>query len=106
MRAKRAFLLLSGGLDSTWCAFWAKKHFDEVHAVTIEYGQRHVIEVESSLKIAELSKVTSHEVVSLGRVLHGSSPLVSGAEMPTYTHSEDGDILPTFVPMRNLFFLT
>ncbi len=104
----KALVVLSGGQDSTTCLFWAlAQGFDEVHAITFDYNQKHSIEIESARKVAELAGVDSHEVVTLGPILKGTSPLVSGEELEQY---EDG-VLPgglekTFVPMRNQLFAT
>lgn len=105
----KGLVILSGGQDSTTCAAIAKNSFDEVHAITFNYGQRHVTEIESAIKIAEYLKLDSHEIIDLGQgILKGSSPLVSNnpvgqyesvAELPTGTE-------PTFVYGRNILFLT
>jgi len=104
----KALVVLSGGQDSATCAFWAKAQFDKVHAVTFDYGQRHKVEIEAAQKIAELADVESHEIVKLGPILKGTSPLVSDNELEQYKHHS---VLPdglekTFVPMRNQLFLT
>lgn len=104
----RALVILSGGQDSTTCLFFAKKVFTEVHALTFDYGQRHAIEIESAFKVGEMAGVTSHEVIHVGRVLRGSSPLVSSNTIEQYSdmNSLPGGLEKTFVPGRNLLFLT
>lgn len=105
----RALLVLSGGQDSTTCAFWAQSRGYELHAVTFDYGQRHSIELDAAEKIGELVGVLSHEFVVLGKgVLAGTSPLVSNAKLEQYEnhHSLPGGLEKTFVPMRNQLFLT
>ncbi len=105
-----ALVVLSGGQDSTTCLKWAQNRYDEVHAITFDYGQRHAIELESAVKIAQLAGVESHEVVHLPEsILAGTSPLVN-ADSEVEAYSSEADIpkgvAKTFVPVRNQFFLT
>jgi len=105
----KCLVVLSGGQDSTTCLFWAKSKFDEVHAVTFDYGQKHSIELESAKKIAKMAGVASHEVIELGPVLKGTSPLVNSdyevGQYPSHEELPEG-VEPTFVPARNILFLT
>lgn len=105
---KKCLVVLSGGQDSTTCLYWAKERFDEVHAVTFDYGQRHAVEVQSAIRIAKFAGVASHEVVELGPILKGTSPLVSDNKLEQYEdfNSLPGGLEKTFVPMRNQLFLT
>lgn len=106
----KALVVLSGGQDSTTCLFWAKTNFDEVHAITFNYGQRHKIEIESAKMAAKLAGVESHTVLDLpAGILAGTSPLVNKTEtVPEYSSEEEmpEGVAKTFVPMRNQFFLT
>jgi len=107
-----AVVVLSGGQDSTICLFWAINNFDNVHAITFDYGQRHAIEIESALHVAELAEVPC-EVLDIHNVLRSTSPLTDRQEkLETYSDfdqmtKEIGDRVElTFVPMRNTLFLT
>ena len=53
MKQQRAIVVFSGGQDSTTCLFWAKERFQEVIALTFDYGQRHQQEVQHAKAIAE-----------------------------------------------------
>jgi len=108
-------VVFSGGQDSTLCLFWALEHYaGTVHAVTFNYGQRHSAELVAAGRIVELAKAWypekfgTHEVVNLGPILKGTSPLVSGADLEQYADhaSLPGGLEKTFVPMRNQLFLT
>lgn len=107
-KAPVAVVVLSGGQDSTTCLFWARHAGFEVHAVTFDYNQRHAREVEAATKVAQLAGVLSHEIITLGPVLKGTSPLISDNDLEQYTdhRSLPGGIENTFVPMRNQLFLT
>jgi len=112
MRRTKALVVLSGGQDSTTCLFWAHQHFDEVYAITFDYGQRHHIEINAAIKIAKIARVASHSIVEVPNCLISSSPLTSGNELEQYTDFATmekiiGDRRElTFVPMRNALFLT
>ena len=110
---KKALVVLSGGQDSTTCLFWALRHFDEVHAITFDYGQRHRIEIEAACKVAQMAGVADrHEIVRIPDILVSSSPLTSGNALEQYENPEQMDEVigdrreVTFVPMRNALFLT
>ena len=102
--------VLSGGQDSTTCLFWAKQKFKGVPiaAISFDYGQKHSREIDCAHKIAELADVSAHVVKSLSPLM-GRSPLInSETKLGQYKNPEQlpGGIEPTFIPCRNIVFLT
>lgn len=110
MTGKKVVVVLSGGQDSTTCLFLCKMYGCEIHAVTFDYGQRHSRELEAAKRVGELAGVASHEFIKLGDgILASTSPLVDkSATLEQYTDHQSlpGGLEKTFVPMRNLLFLT
>jgi len=104
----KALIVLSGGQDSTTCAVIAKQQFDEVFAVTFNYGQKHLTEVQSAIKIADFLSIPL-EIIDLGSsILKGSSPLISSSALGLYDSPEElpSGVEPTFISGRNTLFLT
>lgn len=108
LEGKTVVLVLSGGQDSTTCLYLAKHCGAKIHALTVNYGQRHYRELEAAVKVVGMAGVVSHEILQIPQVLQGTSPLVSDSELEQYAdyHSLPGGIEKTFVPMRNALFLT
>ena len=105
MNNEAALVVFSGGQDSTTCLFWAKKRFKKVYALSFIYGQKHVKEVELARSIAEKAEVES-DVMDVSFIGHlGRNSLTD-----TSIHMDEekpADSFPnTFVPGRNLFFLS
>ena len=111
---KVVVVVLSGGQDSTTCLHWALKHYKEscgddvvIKAVTYQYGQKHRREVACAKTIAERAGVF-HYVDTLLPLI-GRSPLVNeNTELGKYDDPSQlpGGVEPTFVPCRNIVFLT
>ena len=102
----KAVVVFSGGQDSTTCLFWAKKHFNEVYALSFRYGQKHEQEVELAQKIAAKAGV-EFAVMDLD-FINFLSPDCSLTHSDIQMDKEKPATTPpnTFVPGRNLFFLS
>lgn len=103
-QAPLAVVLLSGGLDSMVCAALAREQGFRILALTIDYNQRHRIEVEAARTIAALLEVERHVILPLDLRQFGGSALTADIAVP-----KDGvgaDIPVTYVPARNLVFLS
>lgn len=106
MYNETALVVFSGGQDSTTCLFWAKQEFKDVRALSFRYGQKHVQEVELARAIARQADVDFTVmdlpvVGTLGRNALTDPTLTMDPEQPA-----NGGVPNTFVPGRNLFFLS
>ncbi|QDI92605.1 7-cyano-7-deazaguanine synthase QueC [Salicibibacter halophilus] len=99
-----AVVVFSGGQDSTTCLFWALKRFEKVYAVTFAYGQRHDDEIEVAKEIAAEVGV-EHEVLDMG-LLNQLAPNALTRKDIDVSEGADGELPSTFVPGRNLLFLS
>jgi 7-cyano-7-deazaguanine synthase len=101
-----ALVVLSGGQDSTTCLYWSLKTFGagNVSAVSFDYGQRHKIELECARQITELGGV-KHTILPIDTFSAlGGTALTDDIDVPE--HTVEGELPVTFVPGRNLVFLT
>ncbi len=100
---KRAVVLLSGGLDSTTCMAAAHNEGCELYPVSFDYGQRHIRELECAGRIAEYYKAKAHKVFKIAYV-EGNALTDGSVDVPDY--AGDGNIPATYVPARNILFLS
>lgn len=101
-------MLLSGGLDSATVLGIAAGENHEVYALTIDYGQRHRIELERARALAASFKVKEHIIFNIPLDAFGGSALVHDGEVPKdrTTHEISHGIPVTYVPARNIIFLS
>lgn len=118
---KKAFVLLSGGIDSTTCLHQAIKDFapPELHptildkwdtemwgpihwveAVSINYGQRHIKETEYAAKTCARFGI-QHTILDLKGILGGAMLTDASIEIPNISYSDIKGVSPTYVPFRN-----
>jgi 7-cyano-7-deazaguanine synthase len=104
MKNEKAVVVFSGGQDSTTCLFWAMKEFGEVEAVTFDYNQRHRTEIQCAKDITSELGIKHHVLdMSLLNQLAPNALTRSDIEVKD---GEEGELPTTFVPGRNLLFLS
>jgi 7-cyano-7-deazaguanine synthase len=103
----RAVVLLSGGLDSATAFAVAKAQGFEVFALSVDYGQRHRVELERAAAVAKAMGAVEHRVVSLDLRQIGGSALTADIAVPKDRSTDDlGHGIPvTYVPARNTILL-
>jgi 7-cyano-7-deazaguanine synthase len=100
----KAVVLLSGGLDSMVSGGRAREAGYKVLALTINYGQRHRIELEAAARVAQALGAVRHIVLPLDLTAFGGSALTADIDVPK---GGVGDDIPvTYVPARNTIFLS
>lgn len=105
MNRETALVVFSGGQDSTTCLYWAKRSFKKVVALSFLYGQKHSQEVTLAEKIARKAGVEFHamDVSFIGTLGHNA---LTDTTMPMDSEKPEDGLPNTFVPGRNLFFLS
>ena len=102
----RAVVLLSGGLDSTTVLAIAREEGLECHCLTVDYGQRHRLELEAARRVADALGAASQRVIKLDLRAIGGSALTDEIDVPKDQDPESGDIPITYVPARNTILLS
>lgn len=105
---KRAVVVFSGGQDSTTCLIQALTQYDEVHCITFDYGQRHRAEIDIAQKLSVELGAKAHKVLDVGLLneLAVSSLTRDNIPVPALGETEENGLPSTFVPGRNILFLT
>lgn len=103
---KKAFVLLSGGIDSSTCLSMAiNGAFDAVEAVSFNYGQRHSKELQHAGKICDYYNI-KHTILDIGDLLTDQNVMLAESsrdlfDVPDISYNEISGISPTYVPFRN-----
>ncbi len=103
----KAVVLLSGGIDSATSAALAIEAGFELAALTFDYGQRHLVELEAAQHVAASLGISRHVVQQIDLRSIGGSALTTNIAVPkSQTLSTLGNDIPiTYVPARNTIFL-
>lgn len=104
MQTKRkAVVLLSGGLDSATCLALARRQGYDCYALSFDYGQRHITELDAARDVAKSIGACEHKIIRLDLGGLGGSALTD--ESLPIPESESAGIPITYVPARNTVFL-
>jgi 7-cyano-7-deazaguanine synthase len=102
--SEAAVVLVSGGLDSMVAAALARERGYRLYALTINYNQRHLVELAAARRIAALLGAEKHLVLPIDLRAFGGSSLTADIDVPK---TGVGDSIPvTYVPARNTIFLS
>jgi 7-cyano-7-deazaguanine synthase len=99
MKASKALVMLSGGLDSATCLFWAKKKFQDVSAITFNYYQRIENERKATIKLSNKVNVTNLLEIDIPFIKE-SSEFPDGRHLQSIRDTRES----SYIPARNLIF--
>jgi 7-cyano-7-deazaguanine synthase len=111
----KAVILLSGGIDSATCLAISKAEGHELYAISFDYNQRHIRELESAKILAKAFAVREHLIIRFNLTGIGGSALTTAYPIPKKgrhlqsagdRQQEQSRIPVTYVPARNTIFLS
>ena len=107
VKHKRAVVLVSGGMDSAVTLAIARARGFDCHALSVEYGQRHLSELAAAQRVAIQLGAVEHKTVKVDLRSIGGSALTAEIAVPEHAASEPmADGIPvTYVPARNTIML-
>lgn len=107
VQGQPAVVLLSGGMDSAVVLAMARADGYLVHALTVDYGQRHRREVDAARRVARALGAEQHLVLQVDLSAIASSALLGAGEVPKGEREPGAHpIPPTYVPARNTVLLS
>jgi 7-cyano-7-deazaguanine synthase len=104
--AKRAVVLLSGGLDSTTAAALARREGWELYGLTVLYGQIHAREIDAARRVAAALGMARHAELAVDLAAFGGSALTGEGDIPKDRRLDEPGIPSTYVPARNTVLLS
>jgi 7-cyano-7-deazaguanine synthase len=100
---RKAVILVSGGMDSAVTLAIARQQGFQIHALSVNYGQRHSSELEAAARVAHTLGAVEHKTVHVDLRSIGGSALTADIDVP----EEGGEGIPvTYVPARNTIMLS
>lgn len=102
---KKAVVVFSGGQDSTTCLFWAKARYEEVIAVSFDYGQKHIMELECAKTICKKYEI-KHHIMDLNLLNQLAPNSLTRADIAVDKEAPKEGTPNSFVDGRNLLFLS
>lgn len=102
---RKAVIVFSGGQDSTTCLIHALPMYDEIHCITFDYGQRHRAEIEVAQQLSKQLGAKVHKVLDTSLLSELAISSLTRDHIPIVRSTEEG-VPDTFVPGRNILFLT
>jgi len=105
---RKAVVLLSGGLDSTVTLAYARREGFACYALTVDYGQRHRVEIECAARVARAFAAAGHKVLAVNLRVFGGSALTENGPMPEPREviGHESGVPGTYVPARNTILLS
>ena len=106
-KKRSALVLFSGGIDSTTALYWARRFYEQVQALSFDYGQRHKVELPLARRLTRRLHIT-HEVLKVDlRPIGGSALTDPSLRLPKFRSPKEfaAGIPSTYVPFRNGIFL-
>jgi 7-cyano-7-deazaguanine synthase len=100
MESNKALVMLSGGLDSATCLYWAKEKFSDISTITFNYFGRLVQEKRAAAKLVKAAGVNDHIEIDLPFVREASDFDNRRLKNP----DSEGELLSSYVPARNMIF--
>lgn len=105
MNKEKAVVVFSGGQDSTTCLFWAKKKFKEVIAVSFDYNQKHILELECAKDICKKHNV-EHHILDLNLLNQLAPNSLTRVDIEVDKEAPEEGVPNSFVDGRNMLFLS
>lgn len=106
-KRRSALVLFSGGIDSTTALYWARGSYEQVHALSFDYGQRHKVELTSARRLIRKLHIPQTILKADLRQVGGSALTDLSLGLPKFRKAEEFEngIPSTYVPFRNGIFL-